>query len=511
MPQLFSRMDDMNWLTPSIADILSQGAAPPGGDGTIREHLLSLQKRMGELESPIRIINVRPTPSYTLFIAKPEVVGRLGNRRTISHGEIKRSLGQIAEEQRGWKLGFMPQIQDNPDTVGILLRTDEHRPLSLRRLLVRSTFRDNPSTLTLALGNTLEQRLVLFDLASTGNLLIVGAEGGKSHLIHSALLTLMSLNTPSELRLAIIGTSSMTFKSMTSTPHALGRVLDSPGDGVRLITGLIREIQRRMNAFQDANAQNIAQYNEMMREQGKSITPRIVIILDSMTDEAWQEARDEWNTPLAEIIKNRGKAGVHLIITSNGLNPPELPSAIAPEFPVKVLLRNVANDHVDRIPNFHTSLLRFIDALVLDEDVNLTPIEMCAITPEEIKNTVSYWQQAIHQRQREAENQPVSATTGVTGILQSQQPQPPAETAPTSQTQDKIALPDILQQAQALAAYLGWLGVGPLQDILGMSPDEARRTLTALRSEGILENDDSLTPRFIVFTDAANDEASEVK
>ena len=76
MPQLFSRMDDINWLTPTIADILDQGAAPPGGDGSIREQMLMLQKQLSELETPARVVNVRPTPSYTLFIAKPDTVGR---------------------------------------------------------------------------------------------------------------------------------------------------------------------------------------------------------------------------------------------------------------------------------------------------------------------------------------------------------------------------------------------------------------------------------------------------
>jgi len=77
MPQLFSRMDDANWLTPSIADILDQGATPPGGDGSIRQFMLQLQEELGTLGTPARIVNVRPTPSYTLYVARPDAVGRL--------------------------------------------------------------------------------------------------------------------------------------------------------------------------------------------------------------------------------------------------------------------------------------------------------------------------------------------------------------------------------------------------------------------------------------------------
>jgi hypothetical protein len=62
MPELYSRMDNANWLTPSIADILEQGANPPGGAGTIREYTLILQRELSDLDTPARIVNVRSSP-----------------------------------------------------------------------------------------------------------------------------------------------------------------------------------------------------------------------------------------------------------------------------------------------------------------------------------------------------------------------------------------------------------------------------------------------------------------
>ena len=74
MPELFSRMDDLNWLTPSAADILDQGAPPPGGDGSIRERMLMIQHELDELDTPARIVNVRSTPSYTFPFSTSEFV-----------------------------------------------------------------------------------------------------------------------------------------------------------------------------------------------------------------------------------------------------------------------------------------------------------------------------------------------------------------------------------------------------------------------------------------------------
>jgi DNA segregation ATPase FtsK/SpoIIIE, S-DNA-T family len=519
MPQLFSRMDDLHWLTPSIADILSQGATPPGGDGSIREQMLTLQKRLSDLETPARIINVRPTPSHTLFIAKPDTVGRLGNRRTVTVNEIKRSLGQISEEQKTWKIGFLPQLQEMPDSVGILLRTDEHKPLSLRRLLVRSAFRDQQSTLTIAIGNTLEQRLIVYDLAEVGNLLIVGSDTTKQYLIHSLLLTLITLNTPGEVRVAIAGQSSAIYRLFTSTPHALGRLLALPQEGQRLLGGLVRELERRRQSFSEAGVESIATYNAALREQGTPILPRIIMLIDSLSDEDWQEARDSLIPGLTSLAEDRGNAGIHLILATDQMQPPDLPGALEESLPVRAVMRSAAGDLADQLKSFHGSLMRFVDAFVLDSDEEITPVETCTVAQEEVHKTIAYWQQASKQRAKETELSQISGKTGVTGVLTSQTSDTPdageSAAAPSAGAQTSTAVetkPDVsteataLHQAQALAAYLGWIGIGPLQDILGMSSDDASRILAALRARGVVEDDGSPTPRFILFTD---DESSE--
>src|SRR5687768_16415202 len=98
MPELYSRMDNVNWLTPAIADILDQGANPPGGtgSGSIREHMLTIQRELSDLETPARIVNVRSSPSYHLFVARPEMVGRMGNRSQVTPEAIEKSIEKIA-------------------------------------------------------------------------------------------------------------------------------------------------------------------------------------------------------------------------------------------------------------------------------------------------------------------------------------------------------------------------------------------------------------------------------
>lgn len=520
MPQLFSRMDEMNWLTPSIADILDQGSAPPGGDGTIREQTLILQQKLMESETPVRILNVRNTPSYMLFIARPETVGRLGNRRQVTAAEIRRSIGQIAEENRAWRLGFLPQIQDNPDTLGILLRTDDHQALSLRRVLVRGSFRDHPSPLAFTLGNTLEQQLLVEDLADVGHMLIIGADNARMQFVRATLLTLIALNTPGELRFALTGNNAEAYKGFTGTPHTLGRLLHGPSDAQRLLDGLVKELQRRQQWFREEGAADIAAYNAALLRQGKSPLPRILLLVDSLSEPDWQAARDEWMGSLTDLLSGGIQAGIHLILTANQLQAPDVPEAFTALIPLVVVHRSAATPLLDRVKNFHQSLLRFVDAFIVKSGSDdIIPVEGCVVSDQEIENTIAYWRQAAQKRKQETSPLiPISGKTGVTGMLElppsmrpNEQPLPPAPPTPEKPSVETLTRatqalartvvdtpPQVsFQQTQALAAYLGWIGIGPLVDIFEMSVEEAQKTLLVLRTMGIVEDTNSTTPRFL--------------
>jgi DNA segregation ATPase FtsK/SpoIIIE-like protein len=515
MPQLASRMDNINWLTPAIPDILEQGAAPPGGDGTLRDQTRTLQQRMIDLDTPIRVINVRTTPSHTMLIARPDTVGRPGSRRSVTVNEVKRSLGQVADDLKDWKIGFLPQLQEAPDAFGILLRTNEHQPVSLRRMLVRPAYRDHPSTLAFILGNTLEQRLIVQDLAAIGNFMVIGTDAPKQTFIRSLLITLTALNTPGELRLILAGSASDSYRTLAGAPHALGRLLTKPQDGQRLLDGLTKELERRQGLLKEENVEDVGAYNAALKDQGKVSLPRILLVVDSLSDDDWQEARDSWIPSLTYLLSDHGRGGIHVVLTASQMQAPDVPGAIAPLLPLYVVLRSAAASYTERLKNFHNSLLRFIDALVIDSSSDdITPVELPNASETEAQNAVNYWRQAsaIRMQDQPAE-QPISGRTGVTGMLDPSSTEPasraPVPSPALDRSTDLLARTAqitgggattaevTLQQAQALAAYLGWIGIGPLQDILGMSVDEAKKTLIALRTMGIVENSNSPTPRFV--------------
>ncbi|RMG77472.1 MAG: hypothetical protein D6711_01490 [Chloroflexi bacterium] len=492
MPQLFSRTDDMKWLTPTMADILDQGAVSPGGDGTIREQMLWLQQKFSELGTPIRVVNVRPTPSYTLFILKPDSIGRLGNKQTPSPNDIKRSLGQIAEERRDWKFGFLPVVHETPDTLGFLLKTQAHTSLTARRLMIRNSYRDHPSRLAVIMGNTLEQRLIIYDIAEIGNLAIIGED--RTQFIKNILTTLLMLNTPAEMRIGLLGNDS--YAKISQIPHMLGRIITSPDEGIRLLSSLQKELTRRRDLFANHGVADIDRYNEA----DQSSIPRIMLLIDVFSTLEWQQVRTNWAPILQDLLRDNGKAGIHLLIGIEALE--HLPSELHDLLPTRVFMRNAARNLIDQVRNFHGSLMRFIDAILVSgsEIDPPIPVEGYEITETEVNNIVAYWQKASKNRQRESK---ISGQTGVTKMLTDTSSDIREDqtdiTAQQAQGETLIlnASGLILNRAQALASYLGWIGMGPLQDVLGLSAEESKQIINTLKQKGIIENVDSPTPRFI--------------
>lgn len=484
MPQLFSRMDESNWLTPSIADILDQGAAPPGGDGTIREQIAILQNDLAALETPARVVNVRATPSYTLFILQPETVGRLGNRRTVTFQELRRSAGQIADKHKEWRLGFMPQVEDTPDSCGIMVRTEQHRPLSLRRLLVRGTFRDYASTLAFALGSTLDQRLIVNDLQNIGHLLVVGEGNARQHFISSIVLTLILFNTPSEIRTVITGESSSAYSALQDAPHAYKPQNATAEAAAQVLSELSAEAQRRLEAFYEEGVNVFNAYNNRLRDQGKPGFARIIIVVDSLSDAAIQAQTESIVTPLRELLLNGAEVGIHVIYSVNNLEA--LPESLRGLTATQIWMRSAAGDIGDKVKNFHSSLLRFVDGFVIETAIGtVIPVELCAVSPEEIAASVNYWKQVMTNRSQEAGVEAQRVPTG----------------EPSLMSRRTSVAGSINERASMLAAYLGWLSVGALHDIFGLSDGEAAEIIARLQESGVIENGDGAMFRFIRLAD----------
>jgi hypothetical protein len=512
MPQLLSRRDDAGWLTPAMADILMQHTAPLLPEDALRDQIAEIQQRLADLETPIRIVDIRPSPSHVLYIARPEVPRR-GSRKPATPADIRRNLGKLSEEHEDWTLGFMGQVQDDADTVGILLRVPQHQPIRLRQVVLSNSFQHQPSTLAMALGVTLEQQIIVRDIANLGHLMVVGSLTGVRHLLGSALLSLIMLNTPGELRIALLGSSSKPYGQLIHTPHALGRLLDTPDTGQRLLDGMVKEVQRRHQWFAETQIDSLDAYNVALRNRGEAPLPRILILLSSLSDPEWQAASENWAPALYDLLVNGSKVGIYTVITAEQMaDIPELLSNVVETW---VVMRSAADQSItERVKHLHASALRFVDAFVINkrQTPDVIPIELCTISEQDMQNLITYWRQLATQRAREARPQERTGLTDIlpelegSGLGTSETPQRATGPLPTrtragilaraTQALSGEADEKTVTQAMTLAAYLGWLGIGPLRDIFSLSGAEARTVITTLQNMGVIEDGEGPIYRF---------------
>ncbi len=507
MPQLFSRTDDTNWLTPSIADLLEQGSSPPVNDGALRQQVQQLQQMLTDAGTPVRIINVQVSPAYTLFIVQPETQGRLGNRRAPTPPEIRRNLNNITEQRPEWIFGFVPQMRDSQDTSGILLRTPEHSPTTLRRLMVRSQFRNHPSTLAMIFGTTITQELVIRDLDTAGHILLTSADKARDFFLRGLLLTLTLLNTPSELRLALIGTPDGVIARLGNLPHVVGRLLNTPAESQRLFDGLFNEIRRRQKLLDEAGTTTLAEYNHTLRAKNAPALPRILMATDVFSENDWQTDSQQWTPPVFNILSKGAPLGIHLLAATR--HPGDLPARLEAQIPTRIMQRQAAAALLDKVPDFPKALLRFLDTFIVEtiqDEARITPVESFVVTDKEVENVLLYWDQASKIRQQESGNVAASAPTGVTGYLDPDKLPAEKRAAPPAVAAEGIAEGNIGHQQLAtqgavLAAYLGWISIGALRDVLALSEEEAQAILALLQYQGVVETGHASVLRFVRLAD----------
>jgi hypothetical protein len=241
-------------------------------------------------------------------------------------------------------------------------------------------------------------------------------------------------------------------------------------------------------------------------------------VLSSLSDVEWQAAIESIQDPLYNILVNGPRVGILPLITADKLE--DVPAELADVIDTRLVMRSAGLELGEEITHLHTTALRFVDAFILsqrDPDA-ITAVELCVVNDQDIQNLVSYWRQLANQRSQEARPRERTGLTDLlpdlegSGLGQPQTDRPgtgslmPTRTragalARATQALTTEADERLVVQAMTLAAYLGWIGVGPLRDIFGVSANEARSTIASLQRMGVVEEGSATILRFIRLAD----------
>ncbi len=226
----------------------------------------------------------------------------------------------------------------NKAAVGIEVPNKARRTVGLRSLLDTAQFRGAKGKLTVALGQDIEGRAVLTDLAKMPHLLIAGTTGsGKSVCTNSMIQSVLFRANPDEVKLILIDPKKVEFGVYNGIPHLLVPVVTDPRKAAGALSWAVNEMLKRYQMFAEANVRDITGYNEWARSSGEyKPLPLILIMIDELAD-LMMAAANEVEDSICRLAQMARAAGMHMVIATQrpsvdvitGLIKANIPSRLA--------------------------------------------------------------------------------------------------------------------------------------------------------------------------------------
>lgn len=201
-----------------------------------------------------------------------------------------------------------------------------------------------------ALGVGEDRKIIWADFEDWPHVLVGGASGGgKSNLTNQMVATLITMNSPEEVRLILIDNKGgVELTHFEGAPHIMSLV--KTVDDVRPALIQIRQImEQRFAAFLDVGARNLITYNT----RAKSPLPRLVIIIDEMATLLGLDVTTQLHNDL-RVISSQGRAvGIHLVISTQHPSVDVLPGWVKTNMTLRI---------ASRMPN-HTASQIVVDSV----------------------------------------------------------------------------------------------------------------------------------------------------
>ena len=152
---------------------------------------------------------------------------------------------------------------------------------------------------------------IIINISDAKHLLMAGSTGsGKSTLLHKIITTLITNNSPEDLRLILIDPKRVELTLYNKIPHLLTEVIVDPKKAVLAMKWATKEIGRRFDIFKELDCKDISQY------KGSESMPHILIVIDEFSD-LIQTYPKETEEVVLKIAGIGHSVGVHIILSTS--------------------------------------------------------------------------------------------------------------------------------------------------------------------------------------------------
>lgn len=217
--------------------------------------------------------------------------------------------------------------------VGIEVPNIKSATVRLSSILMSREWQDSTSELSFAIGKDISGTPIMADLARMPHILVAGQTGsGKSVMINTILTSLLYRNSPSDLKLILVDPKQVELKPYEDIPHLLTPVITEPEKCISALKWAVAEMERRYRALAEVNKRNIAEYNNLKKEEGM---PNIVIVIDELADLMMMAARDV-ESLVVRIAQKARAVGIHLVLATQRPSVDVITGLIKANIPARI-------------------------------------------------------------------------------------------------------------------------------------------------------------------------------
>ncbi len=288
-------------------------------------------------------ISARIGPTVTLY----EIVPAPGVRVS----QIKRLEEDIALSLAA--KGVRVITLSGTNAIGIEVANEKPSIVSMRSVLEDPKFRNVKYDLPVALGLTISNEVMSFDLAKMPHLLIAGATGqGKSVGLNAIITSLLYKKHPAELKFVLVDPKKVELSLygpikdhyLAKLPEEEEAIITDTQKVIYTLKSLCKLMDRRYDLLKAASVRNIKEYNEkflsrkLNPSKGHEFMPYIVVIIDEFADMLMTAGR-EIEEPIARLAQLARAIGIHLVIATQRPTTNIITGTIKANFPARIAFK----------------------------------------------------------------------------------------------------------------------------------------------------------------------------
>lgn len=223
--------------------------------------------------------------------------------------------------------------------VGIEVANKVKVSVGLREVLEGA--RDKKGSLIFAIGKDLVGNAITDDLAKGPHYLIAGSTGsGKSVCLNLMIISMIMRYSPEDMRLILIDPKGVEFRPYEHIPHLMiDEIITEPRKALAVLQWCYDEMERRYKVFQSQEGVvDIDAYNEVVASDSVAKMPRIVVVVDELSN-LMETCKKEMDARILALAQKARAAGIHLVLATQRPSVDVITGTIKANLPSRIALK----------------------------------------------------------------------------------------------------------------------------------------------------------------------------